>query len=408
MRKITLFLAIIFTLGYSSYNAQSLNFDGINDYVITNIAGPSGSSSRTVECWIKTNNSISTQQVLMDWGAMSPLGSRFTLNLINNGRLRIEVGGNGINSNAQIANGLWHHVAVTYDNAAATKVRIYIDGVLDISGNFTVAVNTTSTAAVQLGRRNDGVNFYQGEMDEVRIWNVVRTPSAILADMNVEYCSLPAGLIGYYKLNEGTPAGMNTGLTTASDLTANMNNGTLMNFSLSGNASNWSIGSPVTPAIDTTISQVGHDLISNEPSATSYLWYDCGRVNPLSGDTLQLFTPSVNGTYAVILTKGVCVDTSACFNFLSVGMNEFALNDQLKGFPNPTKDNFTIQLPEHIQKTKGQVKVFSLDGKIIFENQVTSFSNQMVIDLKQFSDGFYFIQVRSKDQSLVGKILVEH
>ena len=112
----TTIFSLCFALLLSAQNG--LDFDGTNDYVSATAGGPIGSTNRTVECWVKTSSSISTQQVIFDWGQMSPNGSRFTLNMINFGKVRIEVGGNGFNSTASIADGNWHHIAVTYDNSA--------------------------------------------------------------------------------------------------------------------------------------------------------------------------------------------------------------------------------------------------------------------------------------------------
>lgn len=93
MKLRLLFLAALF-ITTQAYGQVALSFDGVDDYIDANSAGPQGSSDRTVECWFKTSNVMSAQQVLVDWGSMSPLGQRFTLNYIYNGLLRIEVGGN--------------------------------------------------------------------------------------------------------------------------------------------------------------------------------------------------------------------------------------------------------------------------------------------------------------------------
>jgi hypothetical protein len=235
---ITIF-SLCFALLLSAQNG--LDFDGTNDYVSATAGGPIGSTNRTVECWVKTSSSISTQQVIFDWGQMSPNGSRFTLNMINFGKVRIEVGGNGFNSTASIADGNWHHIAVTYDNSASLKFKVYIDGVLDGNQNTTVSVNTSSTGGFQIGRRNDGVNYFDGIIDEVRVWNVVRTQTEIQSAMNGEFCSTPPGLVAYYKFNHGTAGGTNTGITTLDDAVGS-NDGTLSNFTLTGSSSNWVTG----------------------------------------------------------------------------------------------------------------------------------------------------------------------
>lgn len=408
MKSIATFLTIAFISFSFNYSAQSLNFDGINDYVITSAAGPIGTSNRTVECWIKTSNSINSQQVLIDWGDMSPNGSRFTLNLINNGRLRIEVGGNGINSTAQIANGMWHHVAVTYDHSATTKIRLYIDGVQDISGNFTVAVNTTATNPIQFGRRNDGVNHYQGEMDEVRIWNFAKTAAQILTDMNTEFCTSQIGLVAYFQLNDGTPFGVNGTSTSASDFVTPANNGVLTNFALAGRNSNWVAGtSSIAKPLNDTIIQVGSTIVALESSANTYSWVDCNSATPLTANSSQTYAPTVNGDYKVALQKGICIDTSACLNFLSVGIDQTELNFDLKGFPNPAQNDYTVSIPEQIQQQSGELKLYTMNGALVMQEQVNSFSNELSVNLSDFENGLYYIQLVTQKHNLVGKVVIE-
>jgi hypothetical protein len=258
-----------------SFGQNALDFDGINDYVATATGAPTGSANRTVECWIKTSANQATQQVIFDYGAMSPLGSRFTLNIINFGKLRIEVGGNGFNSTQSIADGLWHHIAVTYDNAAVLKFKLYIDGQMVANQNTTQAVNTASTSVI-LGRRNDAVNYFDGVIDELRIWNVVRTPAQISAAMNSEFCAVQPGLIAYYTFNQGIAAGTNTGITTLTN-GATSNNGTLNNFALMGSSSNWVTGKALvqpTPSVGVDTVVACDSLLS--PSG-SYVWTTNGN-----------------------------------------------------------------------------------------------------------------------------------
>lgn len=238
-------LFIVILVFSSAFAQNGLHFDGVNDYVQTSLSGPTGSSDRTVECWIKTSASQSTQQVIYDQGSMSPLGSRFTLNLINFGKLRIEVGGNGFNSTQSIADGAWHHVAVTYDNSASVKFRMYIDGQLEVTQNTTVGVNT-AIGSISIGRRVDAANNFEGVIDELRVWNTVRTLAQINATMNSEFCTIPISLVAYYKFNHGIAGGSNNGVSTVTDFSGSNGNGTLQNFSLSGSTSNWVTGATLS------------------------------------------------------------------------------------------------------------------------------------------------------------------
>ncbi|MBK7410140.1 MAG: IPTL-CTERM sorting domain-containing protein [Saprospirales bacterium] len=144
-----------------------------------------------------------TQRVIVDWGLMTPNGSRYTVNMLNGG-LRIEVGGNGVTTATLINNGSWHHIAATYDNTLATdKHKLYIDGVFIIGSNLTVAANTLPGNII-IGRRNDGINYWQGNIDDVRVWNVAKSAAEIAAGMNTEMTGLEPGLIFYSKFDETT------------------------------------------------------------------------------------------------------------------------------------------------------------------------------------------------------------
>jgi len=79
----------------------------------------------------------------------------------------------------------------------------------------------------------DNGSYYNGYMDEVRIWNVARSATEIQADMNRELEGNEPGLVGYWRLNEGTG-------TTIYDSTSNRSNGTIngaqwvINYTASG------------------------------------------------------------------------------------------------------------------------------------------------------------------------------
>ena len=62
-----------------------------------------------------------------------------------------------------------------------------------------------STGNYSIGSRGTG-EFYGGTLDEVRIWNKVKTPAEIAAQYCMELVGNETGLISYYKMSEG--AGM--------------------------------------------------------------------------------------------------------------------------------------------------------------------------------------------------------
>jgi VCBS repeat-containing protein len=110
------------------------------------------------------------------------------------------------------ANGVWHHAAVTY---SGTTWRVYLDGVQEtelVVGNFTPRADSIQHAAIGSALGSNGVvpsgqtqGFFNGVIDEVRIWNIARTATDIQNGMSTEITSAP-NLAGRWGFNEGAGA----------------------------------------------------------------------------------------------------------------------------------------------------------------------------------------------------------
>lgn len=77
----------------------------------------------------------------------------------------------------------WHHFAMTWDMDTTTK-KCYIDGV-EVCNN-TSAANFPVIDSIQLtvGRTGAGNYYFDGNIDDVRVYNYPRTQKQILEDMN--------------------------------------------------------------------------------------------------------------------------------------------------------------------------------------------------------------------------------
>jgi concanavalin A-like lectin/glucanase superfamily protein len=78
----------------------------------------------------------------------------------------------------------WYHVAGVY-NAAARTLDIYVNGVLDngVLVGTIPASQYNPTQSVNIGRRSGGY-YFQGTIDEVRVYNRALSQTEIQADMN--------------------------------------------------------------------------------------------------------------------------------------------------------------------------------------------------------------------------------
>jgi hypothetical protein len=95
---------------------------------------------------------------------------------------------------------VWYHVAGVYD-AAARTLDVYLNGVRDngvLSGTIP-ASQLNSAVNVNIGRRSGGF-YFNGVIDEVRIYNRALSQTEIQADMSTPVTPTPisiSGLISY-------------------------------------------------------------------------------------------------------------------------------------------------------------------------------------------------------------------
>lgn len=132
----------------------------------------------------------------------------------------------------------WQHVAATYDGATQ---RIYVNGV-EVATTSNTALIQDPPANLYLGNNSDASRQFPGRLDEVKIWNIARSPAEVLIDMENTYCTseLPiVGLQAYYPFDQGEAGGINFGENILFDYSGNDNNGTLESFALTGVISNW-------------------------------------------------------------------------------------------------------------------------------------------------------------------------
>jgi Concanavalin A-like lectin/glucanases superfamily len=264
--------------------SNALDFDGVNDYVLNNSLAIDPSLGFTIEGWMKIRDlrysALATQTV-------NQYPAPFDMYVLSgNGRLAFLVGQNSVTGNATGATpltiGTWTHAAFVYDPTIA-KVIIYVNGVQDGIGDAAPPGNVAGSKFM-IGNRYDMYTGLYGTLDDVRIWNVVRTQSQIQANMNNELVGNETGLVAYYSFNQGVAGGNNTAITTAIDKTANALNGTLTNFSLSGATSNFVVGKVQSIANGLTLataSTSAYAIKQAYPSSVDGVyWIDLPNVGP--------------------------------------------------------------------------------------------------------------------------------
>lgn len=181
---------------------KMLNFDNTNDFVtLPNESLYDFSNQMTVEVWIKANPFTRNWQAIVTKGDNSwRLHRNNNTNFINFA-INANTGTYGVNSTTNVNDGEWHHLAGVF---TGTQLQLYVNGVKE--GEVNVAANTTinnSTYPVMFGENAQATGrYFNGKMDEVRLWNVARTQNQIRESMHLVLKGLENGLIGYYQLNQ--------------------------------------------------------------------------------------------------------------------------------------------------------------------------------------------------------------
>ena len=163
---------------------QALEFDGVDDYVqVADYIPISGAADRTVTAWVKMQ--ATTVQGIVAWGVIQGQ-SKWVIRLTPKGQLRLEIEGDAIKGNTRLADGEWHHIAASFANdgtPALGDVNLYADGVLQNHADSPLQINTSDTGNLEIGRnlKNDG--FFQGSIDEVKIYDCALSAEEILEDM---------------------------------------------------------------------------------------------------------------------------------------------------------------------------------------------------------------------------------
>lgn len=247
MNKVIVF-SLLFCLAQISIAQNALNFDGSNDFVGTTYQGIIGSTNRTFEAWINVSASApSSNLAILDYGA-NLAGSRNTFAVSGGRGLTFISGGTNANISSPAATvpvGQWVHVAFVLNNGTGF---LYVDGVQVGTGNLSSVNTPFGNTNVRIGQRVPGGSIlFNGDIDEVRMWNVARSAAELNANRNVEFCTNPTGLVAYYKMNEGVANGNNSSVLVTVDEVSG-NNGALGTFALNGTTSNFVTGVNLTNA----------------------------------------------------------------------------------------------------------------------------------------------------------------
>lgn len=180
---------------------RALLFDGAGGFV----EAPAGeevslASDFTIEAWIRPHDATGDQYIVSKDSSyavwMSSGELKFTAFESAGG-----ITARDFSSGTTPSPGMWHHVAVTRD--AQNDVRFYIDGLLGRLEQSEAQMSTEGRDTLAIGQQGDGTRFFNGEIDDVRIWNRALSQAEML-EMRLEMLTgEEENLVGNWPLDQG-------------------------------------------------------------------------------------------------------------------------------------------------------------------------------------------------------------
>lgn len=250
---------------------RSLNFDGVDDYVEIAKNDTLELQNFTLEAWIKVNGNqnntiLSYGQSAHDGGSNATESwawtyragdETFRLRLHNaDGQNFLDLYEPGSVPLSSIANE-WVHAAATWDGETAT---LYLDATL-------VAETTVSTDSIYYDDGTDSrlrigtwfgmERWFDGPVDEVRIWDHARSQTDIEATRTDILEGTEDGLVAYWQLNEGN-----------GDMIAEKTDGTLSGYIYGSDDTIWSQDYPLNEIVEHEFDPEER-LVTLDPSNTS-------------------------------------------------------------------------------------------------------------------------------------------
>ncbi len=328
-----------------SITNSAFSFDGSNDNInpLQNNL-PFGTSARTVSIWFQR---IGNGGCLFSYGSAS-----------NSNAYMIAIGSNIISNQGwaddfpvypSIDNS-WHHLVCTFDGLNTT---IYLDN--NNLGSGPMANWNTIAGSFYFGTRvlND-MDFFNGNLDDIAIWNRVITQQEITDLYNG--CQLTVN-------------------TQPNNQTININNN-----------AQFIVG-------------------SSEPSAT-FQWQtdlgvgfqnltSVGQYNGTTNDTLNVANVTMsnnNQPFRCIISSGSCSDTSNVAVLTvnnNVGINETSQDKLFSVFPNPAQSVINVKTDS---KLIGETySIYDNTGRVVLTGKLNS--QNTTIELENLSGGIYIFSV---------------
>ncbi|MFN3967858.1 LamG-like jellyroll fold domain-containing protein [Flavobacterium sp.] len=173
-----------FGVAHESIYSRHATFDGADDVVkfdaVNNL-----NSSFTLMFWMRPTgqNALNGERII---ASKYNGATGYRIYLATNHKINFAwSGGSTLISNTTFTSAVWHHIAFVYSGGT---IQLYVDGVLDRSQASAAPTSNTFNFSIgaEYRTKSDIRNYFNGDIDEFRLWNKALTLNEVKFIMNQE------------------------------------------------------------------------------------------------------------------------------------------------------------------------------------------------------------------------------
>ncbi|NOQ56146.1 MAG: hypothetical protein GQ477_05075, partial [Nanohaloarchaea archaeon] len=334
------------------------SFDGDNDYIDANY-DIIGNNTGTIEVWVKTR-SLSNRYFIIHAGNGGGWGPGPELSFIlDYSTIRFRHNPEGmtyeIDTSTSISKDIWYYLVATWN---ATEANLYKNGILVSTDNtWSGTINKTGwfpNRLFNIGTNADAtLRYWNGTIDELRVWNRALTAAEINASYNAGLYRLETN---YTNLAEGTY----TYTAYTQDLAGNVNNTETRTLNIDTTAPTISIQSPTATTYGTL--QIDLNYSATDTNGISTCIYELNGANTTLPTCANTTITAVEGNNNLKLYVN---DTADNWNMDEVDFTVSLISLQITKLLNPdilvAGENETIDVNTTVKVNQTQNDVYSIN-----------------------------------------------
>lgn len=204
-------------------SGKCINFDGTNDYLDIGSATVYQNTSKTISFWANPSvDPSTTTPILSSGGGNWYVGFAGSGQMITSYKITGDAQQVSYSTTSTVVKNTWAFYEYTFSvSGSNVDVSFYVNGKLNVTRSYATGYGASYSDSWIMGAFVSSSNFYNGKLDEVKIYNYARTAAQVKADYvakggfktasstqgGATQSILSNGLVGYWSVDESaTPA----------------------------------------------------------------------------------------------------------------------------------------------------------------------------------------------------------